>query len=137
MKPMKGKVFADSNILLYLLGNDERKKNIAKTILKANPVITIQVISENVNVLTKKFKQLSLREVSEHINMLLSYCIVKPLDTTAIEKAFGLKEKYGFQWYDCTILSGALLEDCTIIYSEDMQHEQIIEGRLRIINPFL
>jgi predicted nucleic acid-binding protein len=134
---MKDKVFADSNVLLYLLSNDERKKKIAKIILKENPVISTQVISENVNVLIKKFKELSLSQISEHAKMLSAYCVVNPVTVSTIENAFELKEKYRFQWYDCTILSSAISDECSILYSEDLQHNQIINDRLRIVNPFL
>ena len=137
MRPMKDKIFADSNVLLYLLSNDERKKNIAKAILKSNPVISAQVISENVNVLIKKFKQLSLSQIAEHTKMLAAYCVVNPITVSTIEQALELKEKYGLQCYDTTILSSAILDECSILYSEDMQHDQLIEGKLRIVNPFL
>jgi len=26
---------------------------------------------------------------------------------------------------------------CDILYSEDMQHEQVVDGTLKILNPFL
>jgi predicted nucleic acid-binding protein len=35
------------------------------------------------------------------------------------------------------MLASALENKCTEIYSEDMQHNQTIEDKLRIINPFL
>jgi len=34
-------------------------------------------------------------------------------------------------------LASALENGCQIVYSEDMQHKQIIENSLKIINPFL
>ena len=30
-----------------------------------------------------------------------------------------------------------LENDCDILYSEDMQHNQVIDEKLKIINPFL
>lgn len=134
---MRDKVFVDSNVLLYLLGNDERKKDIAKIILKARPSISAQVVSENVNVLLKKFTELTLKDISGHAKMLSLYCTINTLNVSTIEKAFEIREKYHFQWYDCTILSAAILDGCTIIYSEDMQHGQLIENTLAIVNPFL
>ena len=35
------------------------------------------------------------------------------------------------------MLSSALEHNCSIIYSEDMQHGQIIENTLKIVNPFI
>ena len=37
---------------------------------------------------------------------------------------------------DSLIVATALENGCTILYSEDMQHEQIIEKQIKIINPF-
>ncbi len=34
------------------------------------------------------------------------------------------------------ILASALRAGVSVAYSEDMQHELVIEGRLRILNPF-
>jgi predicted nucleic acid-binding protein len=48
-----------------------------------------------------------------------------------------LKEKYHYSWWDSLVLASALENGCQIVYSEDMQHEQVIEDSLKIINPFL
>jgi len=136
MKLTNDKIFADSNVLLYLLGDDERKKDIAKSILKSNPTISTQVISENINVLFRKFKGITTGQIIQHANLLTNYCQVSLITFDTIETALELKIKYQFQWYDCSILSVALLNACNIIYSEDLNHHQLIEGSLRIINPF-
>lgn len=136
MKPTKDRIFADSNILLYLLSNDERKKGIALKILEAIPVISTQVLSENINILFKKFKNLSGKQIAMHLNMLTYYCEITSVNTQTIDTALQLKIKYKYQWYDSTILSSAILTGCNILYSEDMHHGQLIEERLQIINPF-
>lgn len=38
--------------------------------------------------------------------------------------------------YDSLIIATALEASCTTLYSEDMQHGQLIENKLLIINPF-
>ena len=48
-----------------------------------------------------------------------------------------MKEKYKLQYYDSLILSTVLENGCTVLYSEDMQHKQINENQLTIINPFI
>jgi predicted nucleic acid-binding protein len=45
--------------------------------------------------------------------------------------------KYSLQVFDSKIIASALHADCTILYSEDMQHGLVIENKLTIINPFL
>jgi len=48
-----------------------------------------------------------------------------------------IKDKYKYSYYDCLIISTALLNNCDTLYSEDMQHGQLIENKLEIINPFI
>jgi predicted nucleic acid-binding protein len=47
-----------------------------------------------------------------------------------------MAERYGFSIYDAMIVAAALQADCDTLWSEDMQHGLIVEGRLRIADPF-
>ena len=40
-----------------------------------------------------------------------------------------------FLW-DSLIVSSALLADCNVLLSEDMQHGQVFNNQLKIVNPF-
>jgi predicted nucleic acid-binding protein len=44
--------------------------------------------------------------------------------------------KYGYKIYDALVVASALEAKCTTLYSEDMQHGQLIEKQLTIRNPF-
>ncbi len=61
---------------------------------------------------------------------------VVSVTSETIETALMLKGKYHFSYWDSLMLSAALISNCEVVYSEDMQHNQTIEGRLRILNPF-
>jgi predicted nucleic acid-binding protein len=137
MKPTNDKCFVDSNICLYLLDTSDKKKEIAKTILKNNPTISTQVINENVNILFKKYKHFSNIEVVAHTKFLMHNCTVEKINEATISTALFIKEKYQLQWYDSLIVAAALQANCTILYTEDMHHGLIIEGTLSIINPFV
>lgn len=138
MKPTSADYFVDSNIFLYLFDIDGYKKDIAKTVLAAKPVISVQVVSENINVLFKKFRtRLSTEQIRNHKNVLLSRCTVVELSPAIIETAFALKESYALQWYDSMIIAAALEAGCTTLYSEDMQHKLVVYKTLTIINPFV
>jgi predicted nucleic acid-binding protein len=52
-------------------------------------------------------------------------------------KAIEIRGRYGFSYWDSLIVATALLSGCSILYSEDMQHDQVIESTLKIINPFI
>ena len=42
-----------------------------------------------------------------------------------------------FSFWDRLIVAGALEANCLQLYSEDMQHGQVIDRRLTILNPLL
>ncbi len=96
MKLTSDKKFADSNILLYLLGNDTRKKGIAKDLVASRPIISTQVLSENVNVINRKFKDISDKQLEQHIGLLASHCIVKPVNLATVQLALQVKSKYHY-----------------------------------------
>jgi predicted nucleic acid-binding protein len=133
----KDNCFVDSNICLYLLDIGGSKKEIAKAVLKTCPTISTQVINENINILFKKYKQISNIEVVAHTKFLMHNCTVEIIIADTISKALFIKEKYQLQWYDSLIVAAALQANCTILYTEDMHHGLIIEGKLSIINPFI
>ncbi|MFM7429834.1 MAG: PIN domain-containing protein, partial [Flammeovirgaceae bacterium] len=51
-------------------------------------------------------------------------------------KSFEVSIKYQLSSWDSIIIATALLHNCSIVYSEDMQDGLIIEGTLTIKNPF-
>lgn len=51
---MTAKYFADTNIILYSIGQDTQKRNIAREIIKSRPVISTQVVNESINVCIRK-----------------------------------------------------------------------------------
>jgi len=54
-----------------------------------------------------------------------------------ILKACEIAARYQLSFYDSMIVAAALESNCEILYTEDMQHNQIINNTLTIINPFL
>ena len=45
-------------------------------------------------------------------------------------------KRYGFSYWDSMIVSAALKSECTILCSEDLQHGQVVEKKLKVMNPF-
>ena len=133
---MKDRFFLDSNILLYAFGKDEYKKRIAKELMRQRLIISVQVINEICSVLFRKFN-FSAIEIKDIFNFIKSKTEVKVVNMQTIEYCLYIKEKYNFSYWDSLIISSALENKCLILYSEDMQSNQIIEKQLMIINPFL
>ena len=59
------------------------------------------------------------------------------VDQEIILKAISIAGKYRYSYWDGLILASALVSNCKYIYTEDMQHNQFIENRLQIVNPFV
>jgi predicted nucleic acid-binding protein len=134
---MNDRYFLDSNVCIYLLEKGSTKQNIAlELVTKQKPVISTQVIAENINVCLKKLR-FSKENTFQHAQNLLNMGELVLIDEMIIQKAFDISLRYGFGYYDSLIVASALLNDCKILYSEDMHHQQIIEGTLQILNPFL
>ena len=134
---MKDKVFTDTNILIYFISDDIHKKNISKTILATDYkiVISSQVINEFVAVTTKKLI-LPFTEIVHYANEFMDIFRFSVITNHTIKMSFELKQKYKFSTWDNLIIASALENDCSVLFTEDMQDGQIIENSLKIVNPF-
>jgi len=134
---MNDKRFFDTNIVVYLYSQDEPdKQSIAKTLVKNNlPIISPQVLGELANVLRRKF-QLDYTDIVAAINQITAVSQVATITSDNIISALHLANKYQYSLYDSLIIAVALAENCTILYTEDLQHGQVIESSLTIQNPF-
>lgn len=134
---MKGKVVMDTNLWVYMY-SDKPKGNIAKELLDehfTNMIISTQILGELFNVLTKKgFK--TKEKAKDIISDLGKNFRVVDINKSSVLKAIKVSIKYKYSYWDSLIISTALESDCLILYTEDMQHGQIIEDSLKIINPF-
>ncbi|MEN9429934.1 MAG: hypothetical protein RJA86_793 [Pseudomonadota bacterium] len=133
---MKDKLFADTNVLLYLLSQDAQKADQAEVVLNKGVMISVQVLNEVTQVLRRKIK-LSWPEIHTFLALIQSLCTVQPLTIETHAQGLTLAERYHFLVYDSMIVAAALLAQCRILYSEDMQHGLLVEGRLLIQNPFV
>lgn len=129
------RIFLDSNILVYLVGQDELKGEKVRHILKPEMIISTQVIIENVNACLKKLK-LTKDSSFAHGQMLQSNFKVVTITTDIISLSFFLSKKYQLSLWDSLIVATALHNKCDTLYSEDMQNGLVIEQALTIKNPF-
>jgi predicted nucleic acid-binding protein len=133
---MQDKVFLDTNILLYLLSDNTPKKKIAKRLLNSNHNISTQVLNEFGNVCLNKLK-INHLDVITMINELVVNTTIYNYNSNTIIQAITIKHTYQLQFYDALIIATALENNCNILYSEDMHYNQLIENKLKIINPFI
>jgi predicted nucleic acid-binding protein len=137
MKPTNDNIFLDTNIIVYAHTDVEtdKQKTAQKIIVEQQTVISTQVLQETANTLVKKFRH-SWPNVSKVTAEAIQNSILHVNTDSTILEAFRIAEHYGFSFYDSLIISAALESGCNILYSEDMQNGQLIENRLKIVNPF-
>ena len=135
---MKGRNFIDTNILIYLYSQEASKQNKILSLLNRDEifVISTQIIMEFCNVLVRKLKytksELDIAIEDFNRNFEISY-----INQNTIKKALEIHEVYKYSLFDCLVISTAMEANCSIIYSEDMQHNQMIDNKVKIINPFI
>lgn len=128
--------FFDTNVLLYLLSEDNRKADRAEAIITMGGIISVQVLNEFSSVASRKLK-MTYAEIRDALSIVKAVCQTQPVTINTHELGLDIAERFGFSLYDSMIVSAALQSGCTILYSEDMQHGQVIDAQLVITNPFL
>lgn len=138
MKPTTmSKIALDSNVLIYRHSSDDITKKEQAIVLTTNPnIVSGQVLSEYLNVLHRRMK-ISKEEVFAGLPIWLRFSTIVPVTKDTIVLAGALVKRYDFQMFDSIVVATAVEADCDTLYTEDMQHNLLVDGRLRIINPFL
>lgn len=142
---MKDKIFIDTNIFVYaFLDTDDsihhtkhlKAVDFLKQFSTDNQVIiSTQVLSEYYSALLKN--KIKDEDIQESAKQLVNSIRVVPLSKHTVIESYSIKNKYRYSYWDSLIITSALQNNCSVLYSEDMQHHQKIENQLNIINPFL
>ena len=138
---MSGKIFVDTNILVYSVDASEPKKQpvawnwLERLWQERNGCLSYQVLNEFYVTVTGKLSPgLDPREARELVRSLFAW---QPLaiDTIAIERAWRLMDRFSLRFWDALIVAAASLCEAQILLSEDLQASLEIDGT-RIVNPF-
>ena len=135
-------IFLDTNVFLY--GIDDRdadKRDRARAWIAACwqrrcGRLSTPVLNEfYVNVRRKFPRQLALGDARAEIRR---YQHWRPwaVDHATVETAWAVESRYGLNYWDALMVASAQQQGCTLLLTEDLQHDQQIDG-VRIINPFL
>ncbi|MBR0033113.1 MAG: PIN domain-containing protein [Treponema sp.] len=133
------KIFLDTNILAYIFDSRDiakktkAKELFSKLVIENSCMISTQVLQELFNVVTKKLKY-SKADAQKIITSLLNLNIHQ-VSTTDIQLAMNISSESQFTIYDSLIIAAAKSENCTTLYSEDLNDGQVVEG-VKIVNPF-
>jgi predicted nucleic acid-binding protein len=129
------RAFFDTNIILYTLLTDNLiKADAAIAQVTAGGTISVQVLNEMTSVLRGR-KKWSWHDTRRTLSATMAILEVVDLTVLGHELATDISDRYGYSIYDANILASAKLAGCDVLWSEDMQHGQIIDGVV-IVNPF-
>jgi predicted nucleic acid-binding protein len=135
---MSDRVFIDTNILVYSYSNSEPLKQAVarKLITDNNSYISTQVLQELVNTVTRKFK-FTFQDAANALSECCQNNILYTNTQNTIQQACKVAQLHNYTFYDSLIIAAALDCNCSVLYSEDLSHKQIILGKVSIINPFI
>ena len=130
------RAFFDSNVLLYTISKADHRRFRASELLIAGGVISVQCLNEFASVARRKLK-LSWDAVADARVRFLVLCDpVLPMTVDLHEQGLLLSRRYQLSIYDGLIVAAALHAGCDTLWSEDMQDGLLVEGRLRLSDPF-
>lgn len=129
--------FLDTNVLIYASMLDGPRVPAAVSIVQQGGCIGAQVLAEFAAVARRRLR-MSWPAINGSITAMLRLCPDPiALDAGMCADARRIAERYGYHVYDSQIIAAALAAGSRELLSEDMQHGQVIDGRLTIRNPFL
>jgi predicted nucleic acid-binding protein len=133
---MTSRRFLDTNVLVYFFSADQRRRARAEELLAEGGTVSVQVLNEFASVSRTKlrFGWEYFRQVREQVLSMVAEPV--PLTLETHRRAVEICSRYGFTIYDGLILASAVEAGCTTLYTEDLQHGQVVEG-VRIVNAFL
>lgn len=138
---MSGRVFLDTNVLIYAAtGREESvaKYRRAEEIVARDDIgISTQVIGEfihNVQSKKKMSRPLTPAETARWVDCLFEFPLID-VDRAIVESALILQQRYQISYWDSQIVAAAERLGAEVLYSEDMNHGQTY-GSVRCENPF-
>lgn len=135
-KRTNGKPFFDTNVLVYAFCGDDPRTEAARALIFEGGVTGVQAFNEFVAAARRK-TVMSWKNISDALAAIRALC-PSPVDLTIDTHEAGLRiaERYGYHIFDALMIAAALEASCGVLYSEDMQDGQVIDG-LTIRNPFV
>jgi len=138
---MSDKVFLDTNILVYAYDEHEPEKQkkaqelLNDGIVQENAVLSVQVLSEFFNVVTRHIRQPMSPDEAQEIIETLSILPVQEIDLAMVNRAIETHKRYQISYWDSLIISAAERAGCTTIFSEDLNDAQTYHS-IPVFNPF-
>jgi predicted nucleic acid-binding protein len=136
---MNVRSFFDTNILVH--ADDKRaaaKQSraidlVAEHRRDGTGVVSLQVLQEYFVTVTRKLN-VDSRLARRKVEILSEFDVVVP-EVADILAAIDLHRLHAFSFWDALVLRSAQQAGCSVLLSEDFQHDRTIDG-IQVVNPF-
>jgi predicted nucleic acid-binding protein len=133
-----GPAFVDTNIWVYahlrVSGDARHERALALVADRTDLVISPQVVAEYYNVMLRNGREDAW--IQANLRAMFARSRLQPANAELLASALELRNRLRFSFWDCQIVAAALLAGCAALLTEDLQHGQIIDARLRLVDPF-
>jgi predicted nucleic acid-binding protein len=136
------RAFFDTNVLVYADDLNDPSKNtraralVGEYLRSGSGVVSTQVLQEYFVTVTRKLKtNLDFAAARRKVELLAEFEVAVPL-VADILAAIDLHRKLGLSYWDSLVVRMASQSGCRVLFTEDLQHSQVIDG-VQIVNPFL
>lgn len=140
---MSAKFFLDTNIFVYTFDNAALEKAsrarqlIRDAIDSRTGIVSYQVVQEFFNVALRRFDlPMSTSDAEQYLASVFRPLLAVHSSAALCAHAFHVIRQYHLSWYDSLIVAAAAEAECSVLYTEDLQHGQRFGG-LQIVNPFV
>jgi predicted nucleic acid-binding protein len=139
---MTGKVFVDSNVLIYAHDGDagDKQQRAAERLGKLWESglgrLSTQVLQEFYVNVTQKIKRPLARGTAREVIRNYALWVESPITPSTVVRASEISEGWKLAFWDGMIFAAAEQDSADQLLSEDLSHGQVIAG-IRIVNPFL
>jgi predicted nucleic acid-binding protein len=133
--------FFDTNVLVYAFDEGEPgRREVARALIEEHLVegdglLSVQVLREFYSVVRRVSFPLPAGAVVEAVRYLAAFSPV-PEDAAMVLGAVRRSGEISVSFWDALIVEAALAAGADHLFTEDLQHGQVIEG-LRVHDPFL
>ncbi len=139
---MNGRFFLDTNVFVYSFDRSVPAKArratqlIRRAVATRKGIVSYQVAQEFFNVALRRFAQpLTVAEAEQYLATVFRPLMAVHSSQALYGEALRLSGRYRLSWYDSLIVAAAIEGQCSVLYSEDLQHGQRF-GDLAIEDPF-
>jgi predicted nucleic acid-binding protein len=139
---MPGKILIDTNVLIYAFDSANLvKQKKAVEVLRSTfdggiGLLSAQVLGEFFTIVTRKIQDpLTIPEARVEVERFFEAWSVVPITELVVIEAIRGVEAHHLSYWDAQVWASALLNQASLVLSEDFQDGQVIEG-IRFANPF-